>query len=217
MNKQQKEAVASVLNGLARNFQGWVRCTIAAMGLDPDNLEAPATSQAEGEAAGAQKGKRKRKEKDPNKKPRAASPYNVYVKMMSDLWKKDHTEGEKPPGGVMAFASSTWPTSFMNVKSDKYDEAKTKKVMLEQAESEDAVAAPVAEAAASPAPVVEAGDEDEAAPSTKKKKKKKKKTQEQGADGAEEDDEATKEKKRMRREKKRLEKAKKAAQEDESD
>ena len=55
--------MANVINSLAHNLSGFIQCQIAAIGLNPDNLEAPAVSQAEGKAAGARQGKRKRKEK----------------------------------------------------------------------------------------------------------------------------------------------------------
>merc|ERR1711865_322537 len=202
MSAEQKEQVANVLQGLANNFKGWVHCQIAAMGMDPDQFDFPAPAKAdqdEDDAPKIGKGKRKRKEKDPNKEKRAATPYNVFVKLTSDSWKAEHPDGSKPEGGIMAHASKFWPKSFMNQKSESYDKDKTDQALVDNQSAKADAAAPstpdqqAAPAVASPA-------------ASTKKKNKKNKPDEEDADT----EEAAAKKKKQRKEKKRQKEKKKA-------
>merc|ERR1711957_452197 len=182
LSESQKLAIAQVLKGQATLFSNWVQMFIA-----NQNQEEPTITDT---AAGT--GKRKRgAPKDPNRVKKPPTPYNVYVRRNCAAWKKAHTDGTQPEGGIMKHAAQGWADSFMNAKSDNYNKEKTDKLMAKQ----PTPASTPTLTAAVPA----------STPSSKKKKKQ--------AEGDEEDDAAT-EKKRRRKEKKLLEKQRKAEAED---
>ncbi len=55
---------------------------------------------------------------------RKLTPYNVFVKTTLEDWRAENGK-DQPPGGQMKYASDLWKESFMNPKSDHYDEART--------------------------------------------------------------------------------------------
>eukprot|EP00656_Telonema_subtile_P024743 TRINITY_DN26914_c0_g1_i1.p3 TRINITY_DN26914_c0_g1~~TRINITY_DN26914_c0_g1_i1.p3 ORF type:complete len:216 (+),score=82.35 TRINITY_DN26914_c0_g1_i1:164-811(+) len=147
MTMQQKQRVASVLQGMCRDFEGWVKCEIDALGLNEAALTAALAAPAPAPETAAGK-KRKSKADKEKRAPRAASAYNVFVKKINDDWKTSNP-GEKPPGGPMGYASEKWTNSFMNPKSATFDKARCDVIVNKHNEDKD-LAAPAEAVAETP-------------------------------------------------------------------
>merc|ERR1712010_413153 len=174
-----RQEIKKTLDGVCRDFQGWCRTEIRKLDLG-DGEDAGEEGAAAPQAQGKQK--RKRKERDPNKPKRDPSPYNIWVKVVSDEWKAEHPEGGQPDGGAMKHASTSWPESYMNPKSGNFDSERASATMAQYVTK------------ASPA----------LQPTPAKKKKAEEEQQEEEEEAAEEEpqEERKKKKKKSKKEKK---------------